>query len=69
MDSIIAYYRIKEADLNVEVRKTLNSMIENYQRQLEEQKNMNTKLNNTLNKNRRILENTNDKIKTLEDGN
>lgn len=54
-DSLIVYYRIKEQQLNDKIEKSLQSLVDDYKRQLEEQKQLNQKINSTINKNKSII--------------
>lgn len=67
IDSLTNYYKMREVDLNKEIKETLNMVINNYKEQLEEQKEVNDKVNSTINNNKTLLRKTNDKIKNLRD--
>jgi hypothetical protein len=66
LDSINNYYRDREVTLQQEVKATLNTVIEDYRRQLDEQKNLNQQVQHTLKINENLLHKTSVKIKTLE---
>lgn len=51
--------------LNLEVKKTLTVMLDDYKAQLEEQKNLNKAISNTIMKNQRLIKSANTQIKKL----
>ena len=58
MDSMSAYYVRRESEL-------INTIIENYKIQLDEQKQINSKINRTIRKNRGVIKKATSKIKIL----
>lgn len=66
-DSLTAYYRQRERQLNEEMRATLNLLIGEYKRQVEEQKEVNEKVNTTINNNLKIIRENKIKLKTAKD--
>lgn len=65
-DSLATVYRIKEEALNTEVKETLNSIIEDYKDQLEEQKNINRKINTTITNTKKLIRRNRNQIKNLQ---
>ena len=63
VDSLIVDYRLREIELNEEVKKTLNSVIDGYREQVEEQKRLNSKVSSTLSDNQRIINKNRSKLK------
>lgn len=55
LDSINNYYRKRESDLNDELRDYLNFVIKDYQRQLQEQKENNSKTIKAIIENEKII--------------
>jgi hypothetical protein len=66
LDSLDAYYRRREITLNTEVKQTLNQIIEDYKHQVDEQKNLNKKVNSSLTKNREIINQNKQQLKSLK---
>lgn len=58
IDSMTTYYILKESEL-------INTIIENYKIQLEEQKQINNTINRTIKRNRGVIKKATNKIKTL----
>lgn len=69
LDSIDAWYNAKITNLNNKIEDQLNSTIKDYKDQLDQQRNINTKINTTLNKNTRLIKNTKNKIDSLQNEN
>lgn len=65
VDSLNYYYIRKEAELNTEVKRTLNTIIDSYKDQLKEQKVINEKINNTTSRNRELINENRKHIKKL----
>lgn len=65
-DSLYTYYRIREKILNERLQGTLNSIIESYKLQLEEQKELNQRISTTIRRNRSIIKRNNSKILNLQ---
>jgi hypothetical protein len=62
MDSLSVYYRHRERQLNEETRATLSLLIEEYKKQVEEQREINERVNTTIDKNDKLIK-TNKKVK------
>src|SRR5687767_14357129 len=60
------YHREREARLEEQVRETLNAVIEEYKRQLEEQRNIANKVTTTIKRNKKLISHNNTRIKNLE---
>lgn len=58
-DSLSAYYRTREVQLNEEVKITLSFIIEDYKIQLEEQKLLNQRISSTIRRNKKLIINNN----------
>lgn len=58
LDSLSSRYHQRELQLNEEVKSTLTSVIDDYKQQLEEQKQINSTINNTIKKNRKLINTT-----------
>jgi hypothetical protein len=69
IDSLNLAYSSREKVLNDKVEATLNSIIDNYKDQLEEQKNINKKINTTITKNKRLINRNNNQIENLQNEN
>lgn len=54
-DSLTSVYKGKEEALNIEVKETLRSIIADYKKQLQEQKNIKQRVDSTILKNRKII--------------
>ena len=66
LDSLDSYYKRREFQLNEEVKVTLNTIIENYKEQLEEQRDLNFKIQTEILKNKSLINKTNSKINDLK---
>lgn len=66
IDSLEVYYRDREVKQSEEVKAVLRTIIDNYKEQLKEQKDLNSKINKTLKRNKNLIGETNTKIKTLK---
>lgn len=66
IDSITLTYSLKEERLNAETKATLNAMIEDYKQQLEQQRDLDRKVNNSIMKNEKTLRNNEQKLKQLQ---
>lgn len=66
LDSLDSYYKRREVQLNEEVKVTLNSIIDNYKEQLDEQRDLNLKIHTEILKNKSLINKTNSKIKQLQ---
>lgn len=66
VDSVDNYYRLREYQLNEEVKKTLNSIIEDYKNQLEEQKNLADKVTTTIKRNKNLIYRNKNRLKNLK---
>lgn len=66
MDSVSAIYSAREAQLNNEVKKTLEGMIDYYQKQLQDQKELNNAISATINKTEKILKKNKNQIENLK---
>lgn len=66
VDSITLSYSLKEERLNAETKATLNAMIEDYKRQLREQRDLDRKVNNSIIENEKTLRNNEQKLKQLQ---
>jgi hypothetical protein len=69
IDSITLTYSLKEDRLNTETKTTLNVMIEDYKQQLKEQRDLNRRVDNSINEASRTLHNNEQKLKKLKDVN
>ena len=65
-DSLMAANRRREIERNEEMRETLQTIIEGYKKQLADQWSLNERLNNTVNRNKSIINNNNNQLKILE---
>ena len=68
-DSLALAYELREERLNAETKATLNLMIEDYRRQLEEQRNLNRKVSISIQENEKTLRRNKEKLKLLKDEN
>lgn len=66
LDSIRLYYIKRESELESEVKANLNLIIEDYRRQLQEQKDINWDINNAINRNQKLLKIADRKLKNLQ---
>ena len=66
IDSIRSYHSKKEANLNQEVKQTLQSIIDDYKSQLKEQKSINKTFNKTLKANKKSIDQNNNQIEYLQ---
>jgi peptidoglycan hydrolase CwlO-like protein len=64
-DSIAAYYAKREIDLNNEVKKNLQGMIDDYKDQIDEQKKLNHQISSTINENKKIINKAKKKLKNI----
>lgn len=69
MDSVRLHYEKKEESLNAETKATLNAMIQDYQKQLKDQQNLNRRIDNTILNNARILREKQEQLKLISNGN
>lgn len=69
IDSITLTYSLKEDRLNAETKATLNTMIEDYKQQLKEQRDLNRRVDNSINEASKTLRNNERKLKQLNDAN
>lgn len=69
IDSITLTYSLKEERLSAETKATLNTMIEDYKQQLKEQRDLNRRVDNSINEASRTLKNNERKLKKLNDVN
>jgi hypothetical protein len=67
LDSLTVYYRNKENRLNEEVKATLGTIIDNYKEELQEQKELNQKISNTIKKTKSLITKNKKQIKILND--
>lgn len=66
VDSITLSYSLKEERLNAETKATLNAMIEDYRKQLEQQRDLDRKVSNSIMENEKTLRNNEQKLKQLQ---
>lgn len=66
LDSTFSYYRAREVQLNLELRQMFNLMLEDYKKQLEEQKQINDAINKAISKNEVVIKKATSKIKNLQ---
>lgn len=69
LDSTIRYYERREDNLNAETKATLNAMIQDYQKQLKDQQNLNRRIDNTILNNARILREKQEQLKLISNDN
>ena len=69
VDSITLTYSLKEDRLNTETKATLKVMIEDYKQQLREQRELNRRVDNSINEASKTLRNNEQKLKKLKDVN
>lgn len=69
VDSITLTYSLKEDRLNAETKSTLNTMIEDYKQQLKEQRDLNRRVDNSINEASKTLRNNEQKLKQLKNAN
>jgi hypothetical protein len=69
IDSITLTYSLKEDRLNAETKATLSIMIEDYKQQLKEQRDLNRRVDNSINQASKTLYNNEQKLKKLKDVN
>lgn len=55
LDENAAYYRVREAALNDEVKRTLSIVIDTYKEKLEEQRRLYERMDSTINENKHLL--------------
>lgn len=67
IDSITLTYSLKEERLNAETKATLNTMIEDYKQQLREQRDLNRRVDNSINEASRTLKTNEQKLKQFND--
>jgi hypothetical protein len=67
VDSITLTYSLKEDRLNAETKSTLNAVIEDYRQQLKEQKDLNRRVDNSINEANKTLYKNEQKLKKLKD--
>jgi hypothetical protein len=66
IDSITLTYSLKEDRLNAETKATLSIMIEDYKQQLKEQRDLNRRVDNSINQASKTLYNNEQKLKKLK---
>ena len=64
-DSLNRAFAQERERLNAETKATLNAMVEDYKRQLQEQRSLNRKVDETLLSNQRILKHKQEQLKSL----
>jgi hypothetical protein len=69
VDSITLRYVMKESELALETRTLLNSVIDDYKSQLEEQRSLNHRVNTSILQANKTLKNNEQKLKQLKDVN
>lgn len=69
LDSTVRYYEKREDELNAETKATLNAMIQDYQKQLKDQQNLNRRIDNTILNNARILREKQEQLKLISNDN
>lgn len=69
IDSITLTYSLKEDRLNAETKATLNTMIDDYKQQLRDQRDLNRRVDNSINEASKTLKNNKQKLKQLNDVN
>lgn len=69
IDSITLTYSLKEERLNAETKATLKTMIDDYKQQLKDQRDLNRRVDNSINEASRTLRNNEQKLKQLNDEN
>lgn len=69
LDSTIRYYERQKDDLNAETKATLNAMIQDYQKQLKDQQNLNRRIDNAILNNARILREKQEQLKLISNDN
>lgn len=67
VDSITLVYSLKEDRLNAETKATLSIMIEDYKQQVKDQRDLNRKVDNSINETSKTLRNNEQKLKQLND--
>lgn len=65
VDSLTNAFAVERERLNAETKSTLNAMVEDYKRQLSEQRSLNRKVDETLLSNQRILKQKQEQLKLL----
>jgi hypothetical protein len=66
LDSMDSYYKRREYQLNEEVKLTLKGIVDTYKEQLEEQRDLNLRIQTEILKNKSLINKTNSKIKNLQ---
>lgn len=68
-DSLTRAFAAEREKLNAETKATLNDMVEDYKRQLQDQRSLNRKVDETLLSNQRILKQKEEQLKSLNNDN
>lgn len=65
LDSVIGFYNSQKDQLNAETKAMLNTMLEDYKKQLDQQREINRRIDNTIVTNARILQQNTEQLKTI----
>lgn len=69
VDSVYIRCQEEKDKLNAETKETLNSMIKDYKEQLQDQRNLNRRIDNTILRNERILRDKQEQLKSITNDN